>query len=88
MEKREPVIIVTDYTNDELHAWMQKKISAMRQLEALQAEKASMELRLTEITEEIRAIGLQSCIAVCRQKSGPILHPADQETPQGHDSAK
>lgn len=25
MEKREPVIIVTDYTNDELHAWMQKK---------------------------------------------------------------
>lgn len=88
MEKREPVIIVTDYTNDELHAWMQKKISAMRQLEALQAEKASMEQRLAEITEEIRVIGLQSCIEVCRQNSGPILHPADQETPQGHDSTK
>lgn len=88
MEKREPVIIANDYTNDELYAWMQEKISAMLRLKELEAEKASMELRLADITEEIRVIGLQSCIEVCRQNSGPILHPADQETPQGHDSAK
>ncbi|CAI0960550.1 Uncharacterised protein [Serratia liquefaciens] len=85
MEKREPVIVANEFTNDELYAWMQEKLSAMRQLKALQAEKASMELRLAEITEEIRAIGLRSCIEVCRQRSGPILHQAGLGTLQSAD---
>lgn len=80
MEKREPVIVANEFTNDELYAWMQEKLFAMRQLKALQVEKASMELRLAEIKEEIRAIGLRSCIEVCRQKLGPILHPIDLGT--------
>lgn len=85
MEKREPVIVANEFTNDELYAWMQEKLSAMRQLKALQMEKASMELRLAEITEEIRVIALQSCIEVCRQKPGPILHQAGQGTQRGAD---
>ncbi len=30
MQKREPVIIAPDYTNDELYEWMHQKINAAR----------------------------------------------------------
>ena len=32
MQKREPVIIAPDYTNDELYEWMRQKINAAQDL--------------------------------------------------------
>ncbi|EIL09404.1 hypothetical protein ECO9340_11870 [Escherichia coli O103:H25 str. CVM9340] len=32
MQKREPVIIAPDYTNDELYEWMHQKINAAQDL--------------------------------------------------------
>ncbi len=35
MQKREPVIIAPDYTDDELYEWMRQKINAAQDLNGL-----------------------------------------------------
>lgn len=60
MQKREPVIIAPDYTDDELYEWMRQKINAAQDLKwanearAKQAENLSLWSRISPIWKKQR----------------------------------
>lgn len=60
MQKREPVIIAPDYTDDELYEWMRQKINAAQDLKwanearAKQAEICPLWSRISPIWKKQR----------------------------------
>lgn len=72
MQKQEPVIIVNEFTNDQLPASIEGKIAVIRTLNNLQKENSSLEQRLLQIEDGIKVTGLQSRIEVFQQTQDSI----------------
>ncbi|EHW2504124.1 protein YdfC, partial [Escherichia coli] len=53
MQKREPVIIAPDYTNDELYEWMHQKINAAQDLKWANEVRAKQAENLSSLEQDI-----------------------------------
>ncbi|EPD2714129.1 protein YdfC, partial [Escherichia coli] len=53
MQKREPVIIAPDYTDDELYEWMHQKINAAQDLKWANEARAKQAENLSALEQDI-----------------------------------
>ncbi|HAN4149404.1 TPA: hypothetical protein IFB44_005106, partial [Escherichia coli] len=53
MQKREPVIISPDYTDDELYEWMRRKIQAAQDLKWANEARAKEAENLSALEQDI-----------------------------------
>ncbi|WP_032191103.1 protein YdfC, partial [Escherichia coli] len=53
MQKREPVIIAPDYTDDELYEWMRQKINAAQDLKWANETRAKQAENLSALEQDI-----------------------------------
>ncbi|EER2957382.1 protein YdfC, partial [Escherichia coli] len=53
MQKREPVIIAPDYTDDELYEWMHQKIKAAQDLKWANEARAKQAENLSALEQDI-----------------------------------
>ena len=53
MQKREPVIIAPDYTDDELYEWMRQKINAAQDLKWANEARAKQAENLSALEQDI-----------------------------------
>ncbi len=56
MQKREPVIIAPDYTNDELYEWMHQKINAAQDLKWANEVRGLSRLKICPLWSRISPI--------------------------------
>ncbi|HAN6237188.1 TPA: hypothetical protein IFZ94_001929 [Escherichia coli] len=56
MQKREPVIIAPDYTDDELYEWMRQKINAAQDLKWACDSRELQVKNLSELDKEIAGL--------------------------------
>ncbi|GCT65342.1 hypothetical protein [Escherichia coli] len=52
MQKREPVIIAPDYTDDELYEWMRQKINAAQDLKWSNEARAKQAAKLSGLEQD------------------------------------
>lgn len=67
MKFKEPIIFTEGFNREELHQWMEKKVSAANQLRELQLTKAELELSLLRIKNQIEEAAAQSQIHIMRE---------------------
>lgn len=64
MQKREPVIIAPDYTDDELYEWMRQKINAAQDLKWANEARAKQAENLSALEQDITRLessGIKHC---------------------------
>ncbi|EFH2540048.1 hypothetical protein G3823_005437 [Escherichia coli] len=66
MQKREPLIIAPDYTDDELYEWMRGKIRAINDLKQATDHKERLSETLTSVTQDIIALAKSAALNVSR----------------------
>ncbi|EEU9537782.1 hypothetical protein [Escherichia coli] len=66
MQKREPLIIAPDYTDDELYEWMRGKIRAINDLKQATDHKERLSETLTSVTQDITALAKSAALNVSR----------------------
>nr|WP_001171967.1 hypothetical protein [Escherichia coli] len=62
MQKREPVIIAPDYTNDELYEWMHQKINAAQDLKWANEVRAKQAENLSSLEQDITNLEKETLI--------------------------
>ncbi|WP_224171391.1 hypothetical protein [Escherichia coli] len=65
MQKREPVIIAPDYTDDELYEWMRQKINAAQDLKWANEARAKQAENLSALEQDITR--LEKAAALIRE---------------------
>lgn len=73
MQKREPVIIVPDYTDDELYEWIHQKIKAAQDLKWANEAVAKQAENLSALEQDITEAGKSSGIKHCQNDYIPAL---------------
>ncbi|EKF9532405.1 hypothetical protein O1C27_005258 [Escherichia coli] len=73
MQKREPVIIAPDYTNDELYEWMHQKINAAQDLKWANEVRAKQAENLSSLEQRYHQSGKSSGINHCQNDYIPAL---------------
>ncbi len=66
MQKREPVIIAPDYTDDELYEWMHQKINAAQDLKWANEARAKQAENLSALEQDITNLEKSSSIKHCQ----------------------
>ncbi len=66
MQKREPLIIAPDYTDDELYEWMRGKIRAINDLKQATDHKERLSETLASVTQDITALAKSAALNVSR----------------------
>ncbi|EMY1205934.1 hypothetical protein AAIG78_004690 [Escherichia coli] len=66
MQKREPLIIAPNYTDDELYEWMRGKIRAINDLKQATDHKERLSETLTSVTQDIIALAKSAALNVSR----------------------
>lgn len=66
MQKREPLIIAPDYTDDELYEWMRGKIRAINDLKQATDHKERLSETLTSVTQDIIDLAKSAALNVSR----------------------
>ena len=59
MQKREPVIIAPDYTDDELYEWMRQKINAVQDLKWANEARTKQAENLSALEQDITSMRRQ-----------------------------
>ncbi|MBE7933649.1 hypothetical protein IPE75_22605 [Escherichia coli] len=73
MQKREPVIIAPDYTNDELYEWMHQKINAAQDLKWANEARAKQAEKSVRSGAGYHQFGKSSGIKHCQNDYIPAL---------------
>ncbi|STI85360.1 putative prophage protein [Escherichia coli] len=73
MQKREPVIIAPDYTDDELYEWMHQKINAAQDLKWANEARAKQAENLSALEQDITNLEKSSGIKHCQNDYIPAL---------------
>lgn len=73
MQKREPVIIAPDYTDDELYEWMRQKINAAQDLKWANEARAKQAENLSALEQDITRLEKSSGIKHCQNDYIPAL---------------
>lgn len=73
MQKREPVIIAPDYTDDELYEWMRQKINAAQDLKWANEARAKQAENLSALEQRYHQAGKSSGIKHCQNDYIPAL---------------
>ena len=71
MQKREPVIIAPDYTDDELYEWMRQKINAVQDLKWANEARTKQAENLSALEQDITR--LEKSIKHCQNGYIPTL---------------
>ncbi|HAX0302250.1 TPA: hypothetical protein J1413_004598 [Escherichia coli] len=66
MQKREPVIIAPDYTDDEIYEWMSQKIKAAQELKWANESRVQQIKSLSELEQEIASLTKAATLSVAR----------------------
>lgn len=80
MQKKEPVILVGDFNNEELYQWLVKKAEAFTHLRELYLEKASLEERLARIVLMITDVTNESQLEISLTDQDPTQPQDGQES--------
>ncbi|EEW1769767.1 hypothetical protein ABLM65_005014 [Escherichia coli] len=71
MQKREPVIIAPDYTNDELYEWMHQKINAAQDLKWANEVRAKQAENLSSLEQDITRLEKAAALTIARMITYP-----------------
>ncbi|EFJ8857278.1 hypothetical protein ACGI40_23610 [Escherichia coli] len=71
MQKREPVIIAPDYTDDEIYEWMSQKIKAAQELKWANESRVQQIKSLSELEQEIASLTKAATLSVARMITYP-----------------
>ncbi|HDI8418569.1 hypothetical protein [Escherichia coli] len=66
MQKREPVIIAPDYTDDEIYEWMYGKIRAINDLKQAADYKERLSKELASAEQDITTLAKRAALNVSR----------------------
>ncbi len=83
MQKREPVIIAPDYTDDELYEWMRQKINAAQDLKWANETRAKQAENLSALEQDITNLEKAAALSIagCSPVSGARTPPHPWRTP-------
>lgn len=70
-EKREPVIIAPDYTDDELYEWMRQKINAAQDLKWANEARAKQAENLSALEQDITNLEKAAALSIARMITYP-----------------
>ena len=71
MQKREPVIIVPDYTDDELYEWIHQKIKAAQDLKWANEARAKQAENLSALEHDITNLEKATALSIARMLTYP-----------------
>lgn len=71
MQKREPVIIAPDYTDDEIYEWMSQKIKAAQELKWANESREQQIRSMSELEQEIASLTKAATLSVARMITYP-----------------
>ena len=71
MQKREPVIISPDYTDDELYEWMRRKIQAAQDLKWANEARAKEAENLSALEQDITRLEKEAALSIARMITYP-----------------
>ena len=71
MQKREPVIIVPDYTDDELYEWIHQKIKAAQDLKWANEARAKQAENLSALEQDITNLEKAAALSIARMFTYP-----------------
>ena len=71
MQKREPVIIAPDYTDDELYEWMRQKINAAQDLKWANEARAKQAENLSAMEQDITRLEKAAALSIARMITYP-----------------
>ncbi len=66
MQKRDPVIIAPDYTDDEIYEWMRGKIRAINDLKQAADNKERLSKELASAEQDITTLAKSAALNVSR----------------------
>lgn len=72
---KKPKIFADGLTNEEIHKWMDFKVSAGRQLQGALAEKAELQQALKDLDQRISELTSSAALGWLSTDPGPTLHP-------------
>ncbi|QIC88436.1 hypothetical protein F0336_19110 [Serratia liquefaciens] len=65
MEQREIKIVAEGVSNEDVLKWMQKKVSASRNLQVALAERKNLQQALVEVEKQITLLTNEASVEVC-----------------------
>ncbi|HGM4778310.1 TPA: hypothetical protein ACKPX5_000065 [Serratia marcescens] len=65
MEQREIKIVAEGVSNEDVLKWMQKKVSASRNLQVALAERKNLQQALVEVEKQITLLTNEATVEVC-----------------------
>ncbi|EFJ7285263.1 hypothetical protein AX041_004804 [Escherichia coli] len=71
MQKRDPVIIAPDYTDDELYEWMHQKIKAVQDLKWANEARAKQAKNLSALEQDITNLEKAAALSIARMITYP-----------------
>lgn len=89
MQKREPVIIVPDYTDDEIYDWLERKATAVRLLKKARDSVTELRQKLAHMERESEGLAKDAAVIVGRvtgQTSQQQPFMGSEVLPNGTDS--
>ena len=66
MEQREIKIVAEGVSNEDVLKWMQKKVSASRNLQVALAERKNLQQALVEVEKQITLLTYEASVEVCQ----------------------
>ncbi|CAI2438712.1 MULTISPECIES: hypothetical protein [Serratia] len=66
MEQREIKIVAEGVSNEDVLKWMQKKVSASRNLQVALAERKNLQQALVEVEKQITLLTNEASVEVCQ----------------------
>ncbi|ROJ88701.1 protein YdfC [Escherichia coli] len=70
-QKREPVIIAPDYTDDELYEWMRQKINAAQDLKWANEARTKQAENLSALEQDITRLEKAAALSIARMVTYP-----------------
>lgn len=66
MEQIEPKIVAEGVSNEDVLKWMQRKVSASRNLQVALAERRNLQQALEEVEKKIALLTSEATVEVCQ----------------------
>ncbi|ENB4960383.1 hypothetical protein ABH044_000319 [Escherichia coli] len=89
MQKREPVIIAPDYTDDEIYDWLERKATAVRLLKKARDSVTELRQKLAHMERESECLAKDAAVMVGRVTGQTSQQPpfmGSEVLPNGTDS--
>ncbi len=74
MQKRDPVIIAPDYTDDELYEWMHQKIKAVQDLKWANEARAKQAENLSALEQDITNLEKAAALSIARMITPSVIN--------------